>query len=358
VSTGPGAPDLDDFGGLLAWPALQEWISGQPGLPGDGPVVAVERLTGGSQNNIFLLTRHDATRMVLRRPPEHLRRNSNDTMLREARVLGALAGSAVPHPAFYGVCADPAVIGTTFYVMEPIDGFTPIGDLPGRYATDPEWRRALAFAMVDGAAALGALDPEAVGLAAFGKADRWLERQVGRWRAQLDGYSELDGYDGPDIPDVERVGAWLDANRPAEVHIGVIHGDYQFANVMLAPDAPELAAIVDWELSTLGDPLLDLGWVLASWLEPGDPPGKAPMFRPWADMPTRAELVARYAEVSGRDVSAMPWYLVLACYKLGILLEGTHARARAGQADPTMGDLFHGMTRWLFARANQSIDEA
>jgi aminoglycoside phosphotransferase (APT) family kinase protein len=349
---------LDDFDGLLAWGPLQEWIAGQPGIPGAGPVTAVERLTGGSQNNIFLLTRADGARAVLRRPPQHVRKNSNDTMLREARVLGALAGSDVPHPQRYAVCADTDVIGTTFYVMAPIDGFTPMGPLPGQYGTDPEWRRRLAFELVEGAARLGAVDHEAVGLGDFGKPEQWIERQVSRWRAQLDGYSQLPGYGEPDIPDVDRVGAWLDANRPAEAHIGIIHGDYQFANVMFSNASPRLAAIVDWELSTLGDPLLDLGWVLASWVEPGDPEGKDPLLQPWEGMPTRAELVAHHAAVSGRDVSAMPWFFVLACYKLGILLEGTHARACAGQAPVAMGDIFHGMTRWLFARANRSIDES
>ncbi len=360
MSTEPAGSDpagLDDFGGLLNWPNLQDWIAAQPDLPGSGPVTAVEKLTGGSQNNIFLLTRGDH-KMVLRRPPEHLRKNSNDTMLREARVLGALRGSDVPHPEFYGACADTDVIGTTFYLMEPIDGFTPMGDMPGRYGTDPSWRQAIGYEMVDGAARLGAIDPDAVGLGDFGKPENWIERQVSRWRSQLDGYAQFENYGGSDIPNVDRVGAWLDANRPAEAKMGIIHGDYQFANVMMAPNEPKLAAIVDWELSTLGDPLLDLGWVLTSWIEPGDPPGKLPLLQPWEGMQSRADLIARYAETSGRDVSDMPWFFVMACYKLGILLEGTYARAGAGQADPAMGDIFHGMTRWLFARANQSIDEA
>ena len=152
---------LDDFDGLLDWPRLQEWVASQPGLPGDGPVTAVEQLTGGSQNNIFLLTRGGGERMermVLRRPPRHLRKNSNDTMLREARVLGAIAGSGVPHPEFFAVCADTDVIGVCFYVMGAIDGFTPMGQMPGSYGTDVEWRRTLSFELVEGAARLGAVE--------------------------------------------------------------------------------------------------------------------------------------------------------------------------------------------------------
>jgi aminoglycoside phosphotransferase (APT) family kinase protein len=346
---------LSDFDGLLHWENLQAWIAAND-LPGDGPVTAVEQLTGGSQNNIFLLTRGDA-RMVLRRPPRHLRANSNETMLREARVLAAIRDSDVPHPRLYAACADLDVIGTTFYVMAVVDGFTPMGELPGQYATDPAWRHRIGFELVEGAAKLGAIDHEQVGLADFGKADNWLERQVSRWRSQLDGYSELAGYGTPDIPGVDRVGDWLEANRPAESHIGIIHGDYQFANVMLRHDAPRLAAIVDWELSTLGDPLLDLAWVLQAWWEPGDPPGKMMQLEPWDDgMPSRADLVEHYASVSGRDVSAMPWFFTLACYKLGILLEGTYARACAGQAPKEIGDALHGYTLWLFAKANQHLD--
>ena len=182
--------------GLVDLDRLNEWMTGQD-LPGDGPVTGALRLQGGSQNNIFLLQRGDA-QMVLRRPPLHLRKNSNDTMLREARVLGAIAGSGVPHPELFGSCDDLDVIGVCFYLMAPIDGFTPPGE--PAYADDPEWPRHLAEEMAEGAARLGAIDHEAVGLADFGKSENWLERQVGRWRSQLEGYSELEGYSGSELP--------------------------------------------------------------------------------------------------------------------------------------------------------------
>jgi aminoglycoside phosphotransferase (APT) family kinase protein len=346
---------LDDFDHLLDWGNLQHWVLAND-VPGSGPVTTVEQLTGGSQNNVFKMTRADGGAFVLRRPPRHLRKNSNDTMLREARVLAAIGGSDVPHPRFYASCDDLGVIGTCFYTMEPIDGFTPMGTFPDRWARD-DWRPELGFAMVDAVAKLGAIDHEAVGLTDFGKSDDWLNRQVSRWRSQLDGYADLDGYEGPEIDDVDRVGDWLDANQPSTCHIGIIHGDYQFANVMMSPTAPVVAAIVDWELSTLGDPLLDLAWMLTAWSEAGDPPGKLGQLSPWEAMPTRADLIARYGALSGRDMTAMPWYFVLACYKLGILLEGTHARACAGQAPKETGDILHAMTLWLFAKANQSIDQ-
>ena len=344
---------LNSFDDLLNWDNLQAWIAAND-LPGRGPITQVEQLTGGSQNNIFKLTRQGAT-MVLRRPPVHLRPNSNTTMLREARVLAALKGSGVPHPEFYAVCADTDVIGTTFYLMGVIDGFTPAGLLPGKYGTDPVWKRRFGEELVEGAARLASVDHEAVGLADFGKADNWIGRQVSRWRGHLEGYSELNGYGAPEIPGVDRVGDWLEANQPPTCEIGIIHGDYQFANVMFAHDKPRLAAMVDWELSTLGDPLLDLAWMMQAWSEPGDPPGKPEQLPPFPGQATRAQLVQHYADVSGRDISDYPWYFALACYKLGIILEGTHARAKAGLAPKEIGELLHAYTLWLFEMANQWI---
>jgi aminoglycoside phosphotransferase (APT) family kinase protein len=344
--------DHEALAGLVDLERLNEWMSGQE-LPGDGPVTGALRLQGGSQNNIFLLQRGDA-QMVLRRPPLHLRKNSNDTMLREARVLGALAGSPVPHPALFGSCADLDVIGVCFYLMAPVDGFTPPGE--PSYAEDPVWPRRLAEEMAEAAAQLGAVDHEAVGLGDFGRSENWLERQVSRWRSQLDGYQELEGYSGSELPHVDRVGRWLDDNRPANCHIGILHGDYQFANVMFSPHEPKLAAIVDWELCTLGDPLLDLAWMLTAWYEPDDPPGHGSGGGPlWERMPSRQDVIDHYGVVSGRSVDDMPWFFVLACYKLGILLEGTYARALAGQAQMEMGNMLHSYATWLFEKGAQTI---
>lgn len=348
---------LDDFGGLLSWDLLQDWVVSQPAIPGRGPVRAVRQLTGGSQNNVFRCER-EGGEFVLRRPPTHPRPNSDETMRREARVLAALAGSEVPHPRFYAACSDLAVLGVCFYAMEAVDGFAPLSGLPGRYATDPEWQRAMAFELVDAAAALGAVDIHAVGLDDFGKADQWLERQVPRWRSQLDGYASFEGYDPDGLPDVDLVGDWLAARRPHEHRIGLIHGDLQWANVLFAHDAPRLAAIIDWELSTLGDPMLDLAWILTAWSEHDDPPGHEGGSLPYGAMPTRAELVARYGERSGRDLRDIDWFVVLASYKLAIILEGTHARACAGKAPRAIGDALHAYSRWLVAFARHTIERA
>ena len=323
--------DYDALDGLIDIGRLNEWIATQA-LPGDGPITSAVKLQGGSQNNIFLLRRGGAE-MVLRRPPRHLRDNSNATMLREARVLGALAGTDVPHPELYGSCADVDVIGATFYLMAPIDGFTPTGTLPGTYAQERQWRRSIAEEMVAAAAKLAKVNYPGRGLDDFGKPANWLERQVGRWRSQLEGYLQLEGYGQVGIPNVETVGKWLDDNRPHECPIGIVHGDFQFANVMFAKERPHLAAVVDWELCSLGDPLLDMAWMLTAFVEPGDPPGRDPAFQPPDGLPTRQELARLYGDLTGRDMSVFPWYFILACYKLGIILEGSYARAAAGLAD-------------------------
>ena len=332
--------------------ALADWMDGQ-GLP-TGPIEDPSVLGGGTQN-ILLRFRRGGVDYVLRRPPVHKRGNSDETMRREARVLAALKGSDVPHPGLLAACPEEDVLGAAFYLMEPIDGVNPTVSMPQGYVDDASWRWQLGLAMADGAASVGAVDHEAVGLGDLGKPDGYLERQVGRWQSQLDSYSQLDGYPGPDIPGVHDVGEWLDANRPTNWRPGLIHGDYHFANVLADPHRPGLAAIVDWELTTIGDPLLDLGWLLATWPATDGPAPGAVGVRPWDGFPTPADLIARYAERSDRDLSALAWYEVLACYKLGIILEGTHARACAGQAPKPVGDMLHASTLGLFARATSRI---
>jgi aminoglycoside phosphotransferase (APT) family kinase protein len=328
------------------------WMDDQ-GL-GSGPITEVELLAGGTQN-VLLRFRRDDRRYVLRRPPPHKRANSDETMRREARILAGLAGSEVPHPALIAACPGTDVIGAAFYLMEPVDGFNPSGGpLPEPHRSDRAVQRDLGFAMADGIAALGRVDPVTAGIADLGRAEGWLERQVERWRSQLEGYDRLDGYPGPDIPGVARVAAWLDAHRPSTWTSGVIHGDFHFANVLVHPERGELAAIVDWELATIGDPLLDLGHLLATWPGTNRPAATGSLEAP--GLPDPAEVVERYATGSDRDLSAIGWYQVLACYRLGILLEGTHARACAGQAPVAVGDLLHGMTVALFEQALGLID--
>ena len=327
---------------------VAEWMDSE-GL-GEGHFEHVELLAGGTQN-VLLLLRRAGREYVLRRPPPHLRRNSNETMRREARVLAALAGTDVPHPRLLAACPSEEVIGAAFYLMEPIHGFNPTRGLPEPHSKDPALRHAMGLALVDGILALGRVDHVAAGLADFGKVEGYLERQVPRWRAQLESYAEFAGWPGPEIPGVERVARWLEDNRPRSFRPGILHGDYHLANVMFRYDSPALAAIVDWELCTIGDPLLDLGGLLATWPPDEGPAPGSIMVTPWQGFPGPDELIAHYRRGTTRDTSALSWYRVLACYKLGIILEGTHARACAGKAPKATGDILHATTVALFERA-------
>lgn len=333
---------------------LAGWMDGQ-GL-GCGPIEQARALSGGTQNLLLHFLR-DGRPYVLRRPPRHLRANSNETMRREMRMLAALKDTAVPHPGLIAACPQEDVIGAAFYLMEPVDGFNATTGLPPLHADSPQVRRRMGLSMIEGIAALGTVDYLAVGLGDFGKPDSFLERQVSRWAGQLASYHEHSGWPGPAaLPGVERIGRWLDAHRPASFQPGIIHGDYHLANVMFRHDSGDLAAIVDWELTTIGDPLIDLGWLMATWPEEGSANVGSVGVTPWEGFPTAAELIDHYRPRTARDLSHIEWYAVLACYKLGIILEGTFARACAGKAPKETGDMLHASTIGLFERAGRWIN--
>jgi aminoglycoside phosphotransferase (APT) family kinase protein len=328
-------------------------MNAQHALPA-GPIDDVEPLSGGTQNTMLQFSR-GGQRYVLRCPPPHKRARSDETIRRETRVLGALASTAVPHPRLVAWCADVAVLGSAFYLTEFVAGANPTLGLPAPYLGSSRWRRGLGLAMADGAAAVGAVDYVAVGLGDLGKSDGYLERQVPRWRAQLASYSELDGYPGLTASGLDTIGTWLETRRPRSWRPGLIHGDYHLANVLCSLDRPGLAAIVDWELATIGDPLVDLGWLLATWPPPEGPSPSSVGVDPWDGFPSAAELVDRYAGQSDRDLSAIGWYTVLACYKMGIILEGTWARALSGQAPMEVGERLHARALGLFEKAHAAI---
>lgn len=318
---------------------------------GGGPIEDLVPLTGGTQNILLRFRRGDST-YVLRRSPPHPRGDGNLTNRREARVLGALAGTDVPHPRLIASCASTEVIGASFYLMEPIEGFNATVAIPQLHASDVAIRRRMGFALVDGALALGRIDCAAVGLSDFGKSEGFLERQVPRWRALLESYHDYKQWPGPEsIPGLSDVSEWLTLNMPQRFTSGLLHGDYHLSNVMYRHDGAELAAIVDWELATIGDPLLDMGWIMALW---PDSDGQSPSemrVTPWSGFASIDELVAHYKSGSSRDTSQLRWYAVLACYKLGIILEGTYARACDGKAPVETGKRLHGSCIKLFQRA-------
>jgi aminoglycoside phosphotransferase (APT) family kinase protein len=308
--------------------ALDDWIGDR--LPGGGTRLMVRRMGEGTgaANALYLLSR-GRYQWVLRRPPAVKSHSSASDTTREWRILRALEGTDVPHPTARLLCEDPGVIGAIFMIMDVVDGFTPGFELPPPFDSDPGLRRGLAMAYVDGCAALSKVDWAGRGLAGLGKPDGFLERQVSRWTGQLDGYRTRP------LPDFGFVAAWLDANRPRMSPAGIMHGDYSPFNVMVAPDPPaRLAAIVDWDTGTIGDPLLDIGHLLARWTEPGEEPVIGMQAGGAGSYPTRAEMAARYGEQTGRDMGALAYYETLALFKLAVILEGLYARdARAGVPD-------------------------
>ncbi|PFW99106.1 putative aminoglycoside phosphotransferase [Nocardia farcinica] len=331
-----------------------KWMEEQ-GLPG-GEFTEVTPLGGGTQN-IMLRFSRGGRGYVLRRGPKHLRPKSNEVIRRESRLLGALNGTDVKAPRIIAAYADESLIGAVFYLMEPIVGFNPQTELPALHAGDTEVRRQMGLSAVEAIARLGALDYRELGLADYGKPEGFLERQVPRWLGELESYASNEGYPGPQIPGIERVGEWLDRNRPADWTPGILHGDCHLANIMFSYDGPQVAALVDWEMSTIGDPLLDLGWQIATRPEPGTT-GAALVGKlgSTGGLPTPEEMVEHYGKFSQRDLSAVTWYTVLACFKLGIVLEGTHARAFAGKAPKDVGDFLHAITLELFEKAHRLME--
>jgi aminoglycoside phosphotransferase (APT) family kinase protein len=316
--------------GLVDEERLGRWMDAE-GLPGEGEPVTSRFISGGASNEIFEIRRGDFG-AVLRRPPRVVPKGRNETMLREFRVLDALNGTDVPHPEAFAACSDPDVIGSAFYLMSLVDGWSPMNTdgWPAPFDTDLDARYGLGIELVDGIARLARVDWRARGLEGFGKPEGFHDRQVDRW------LSHLNAIQFREIPGLDVTAEWLRAHKPSHWEPGIIHGDYQFANVMFAHGAPaRLAAMVDWEMSTVGDPLLDLGWVMMGWSDPGEDRTKG--YVDATGLPSSAEVLEHYATVSGRSVDEIDYYVILARFKLAIVLEAGYARVVAGEADnPSM----------------------
>ncbi len=301
---------------------LADWMD-HAGLPGTGAPLNARFLSGGTQNVIYELTRGEH-RSVLRMPPPGAPPARDKGILREWRIIEALDGTDVPHTEAIGVCADPDVLGRSFYLMGFVDGWSPMdqhGRWPDPFDDDLDARPGLSYQLAEGIALLSTVDWKSRGLGDLGRPDGFHERQVDRWIGFLERINKRD------LPGLETATAWLKAHKPLDFIPGLMHGDYQFANVMYRHGAPaQLAAIVDWEMGTVGDPKLDLGWMVQSW--PAHENDHAAMN--YVDMrgaPTRDQVVGHYAEVSGRQVDDLDYYLVLAKWKLAIVLEQGYQRA-------------------------------
>ncbi|BBY29113.1 phosphotransferase family protein [Mycolicibacterium sediminis] len=325
-------PSLDED----ARQAVQRWVH-ERGL---GETVSdVAPLTGGTQNIVVHL-RVDDRPMVLRRPPLHPRPTSDKTMLREIAVLRTLAGSAVPHPGFIAGCDDLDVLGVVFYLMEEVDGFNPGQEVARAYVDHPAMRHDVCLSYAASLAELGNVAWEGSPLAELRRPGSFLARQVPQFLGLLESYRH-EGYDPASLPGVDDLATWLRDEQPEDAQPGIMHGDAHLNNVLLRRDRAELAAFIDWEMCTVGDPLLDLGWMLVCWPTGPDTINAGAELAALGGLATRAELLEAYRTAGGRRSDRLDWYVALACFKLGIVIEGTWSRYLAGRASREAGERLH-----------------
>ena len=319
---------------------------------GDVVPLEIERHQAGHSNETFFVTR-GAARYVLRRPPRPPYLPTAHDVAREHTVISGLSkvGVRVPDPVL--LCTDVAIIGAPFFIMERVDG-TVIRDQVPADLDIPAERRRISEEFVDAMAELHAASVEDAGLTGFGKPNGYIARQISRWTQQLEGATKFTR----PVPDLEKVAAWLSEHQPPEQPTTIVQGDFKLDNVIFAPGAPaRLAAILDWEMATRGDPLADLGYALSFWRERDD--DADPLHGSLGDVfsgegwLTRRELVERYARITGREVGELTFYVTLAVWKLAILLEGSYARHLMGTTDdPFFAALEQGVPA-LAARAMQ-----
>ena len=287
-------------------------------------------LVDGGKSNLTYFVDSPVGSVVLRRPPLGSVLPTAHDMGREFRVMAGLAGTAVPVPRMLHQCTDPAVLGQPFYVMERVEGHVCRNTLPPGYADLPEQRRAIGEALVSVLADLHAVDPAAVGLGEFGRPDGYLVRQVARWGKQWNA-TRVEGHETLDTLAQE-----LAASVPASARTGIVHGDYRLDNTMLDPTRPgRIAAVLDWEMSTLGDPIADLGILLVYWSQADDGLDRdnssvIPAATVLPGFPTRAEVAELYARRTGADLSSLPWCEAFGFFKLAVVCAGIVARVRAG----------------------------
>jgi aminoglycoside phosphotransferase (APT) family kinase protein len=324
---------------------LQKWLRGAGLLAPGAALAGLRRLSGGTQNTLIRFDCED-TPYVLRLSGDGRHPGRPDVVRREIAVLNAMSGTDVPRAGMVAACTDAHVLGAVFYVMAAVDGFNPGEAVPTLLRESPPRQRQIGVAIVDALVTLYQVDVRPLVDAGFRAPDGWLERQPDRWARQLADYGALGSLDGGPA-----IAAWLRDRMPARWSPGLIHGDFNLGNVLVDDDCSRVAAIVDWELATVGVPMLDLAQLLVTWPVGND---ASPYDR--RDLPhltTRAELFARYAGVAPREPDHLEWYCVLACFRLGVILEGAQARAARDAGSADTGRRLHRIAIGLFDLAEQ-----
>ena len=329
---------------------VTDWLAER--VPALDHPLTFELITGGHSNLTYRVTDAAGRRWVLRRPPLGQVLATAHDMGREHRIIAALAPTAVPVPPVVGHCGDDAVNGAPFYVMDFVDG-TVVRDLSTADTLPVAARRRAGDSLVDVLARIHAVDPSDVGLGDLARHEGYIERQLKRWRAQFEASQSRD------LPIMDEVHAALAASIPEQGPATIVHGDYRLDNCMLGPDG-DVVAVLDWELCTLGDPLADLGLLLVYWSEPGEQGALAVTPATATEgFPSRADLVARYGERTGRDTSAIDFYVAFGYWKLACILEGVFSRYAGGAMGNRDGDDFSafGDTVVMLAEAAQAATE-
>ena len=303
--------------------ALERWLAGT--IAGYAGPLRVMQFKGGQSNPTYRLETPDRV-YVLRRKPSGTLLGSAHAVDREFRLISALHATGVPVPRPYALCEDASVIGAMFYVMQAVDGAVHWdGSLPD---LTPDARRATYVSMIATLARLHMVDHVSIGLADYGRPGNYFARQVERWTRQ---YRASETHR---IEAAERLMHWLPRTVPEQSRVSIVHGDYRIDNLIFAPDAPRVAAVLDWELSTLGDPLADFSYLLMNWVLPAD--GRSALGGldlAARDIPDRAEAVALYCELTGRDgLPALDWYFAYNLFRLVGIVQGIAGRVRDGTA--------------------------
>jgi aminoglycoside phosphotransferase (APT) family kinase protein len=311
---------------------------------GDTSNLRSENISFGHSNEVHLI-HFGGNSWALRRPPRGPLLPTAHDMMREYRVLNALQNTPVPVPRMYASCDDPSYIGAPFYLMEYMRGEVVRAD-NNNFVKTPELRRNVSRQMVEVLAALQSVDWRASGLEGFGRSEGYLERQLKRWSDQLE---RTIPYTRP-LPVMEQVKEWLRAHLPESPAPTIVHGDYKLDNLMFDPATARAIAVLDWEMSTIGDPLADFGWMLSYWPDPDDKAGNVmTAMSTDAGWLTRREMIDLYEERTGRVMREFPFYQAFALFKLAIIMEGSYSRFVRGQADDP---LFAGMKERVPALAD------